>query len=311
MCQLSIVVITLNEEERISMCLESLIQEAENINSEIILVDSMSDDNTIEIAKEYPVEVYQIKKEKYRSPAMGRAVGQNVAAGDNILFVDGDIVVSQGWLPEALDYLREKSNLAGITGPLNTDTGLDKPHQVERVSGVMLFDANKLGAVGGFDPSIKGAEDHELSYRLTNYGYNLIELPYSVGYHPRRDYVKKPLRRLKRGYYLGTGQILRKHINNPTVMKNHIMDQNKDIASVLWIFSGLLTIIFQRKSLQVLWASISFIVLLVLSKKKGTIKTMMYPIDATIKFVNSIYGFIVHKNSEEEFRIGEKYDKVN
>ena len=48
--QISAVIITFNEEENIASCIESI----EDVCDEIIVVDSLSTDKTIEIAKRYP-----------------------------------------------------------------------------------------------------------------------------------------------------------------------------------------------------------------------------------------------------------------
>ncbi len=54
MRQLSVIVITKNEEDRIGRCLDSV----KNIASEIIVFDSGSTDNTVEIAREYTSHVF-------------------------------------------------------------------------------------------------------------------------------------------------------------------------------------------------------------------------------------------------------------
>src|SRR5208282_1760713 len=51
----SVIILTFNEEMNIRACLES----AKDLTDEIFIVDSFSTDRTLEIAREYPIMVYQ------------------------------------------------------------------------------------------------------------------------------------------------------------------------------------------------------------------------------------------------------------
>ena len=59
MIQLSVVIITYNEERNIARCLDSI----KEIADEIIVVDSYSIDKTVEICKSYSAKVFQHKFE--------------------------------------------------------------------------------------------------------------------------------------------------------------------------------------------------------------------------------------------------------
>jgi glycosyltransferase involved in cell wall biosynthesis len=69
---------------------------------EVIIVDDCSSDNTVKIAKEYPVRVVQL--ETNSGPAKARNRGVKEAKGDIIFFLDADVIVMDGTVKEAKDY---------------------------------------------------------------------------------------------------------------------------------------------------------------------------------------------------------------
>ncbi|MBF0550991.1 MAG: glycosyltransferase family 2 protein [Deltaproteobacteria bacterium] len=79
---LSVNVITLNEEKHISACLESL-----SFADEIVVVDGGSQDKTVELARQYPVKIYENPW-----PGFGpqRRLAMDKSTGDWILWVDSD-----------------------------------------------------------------------------------------------------------------------------------------------------------------------------------------------------------------------------
>lgn len=88
MAQISAVVLTKNEEDRITKCLQSL-----DWVDEIIVFDSGSTDQTCEIAKKFNAKVFV----DYGWEGFGRQreLAQEKAAGDWILMVDADEQVSE------------------------------------------------------------------------------------------------------------------------------------------------------------------------------------------------------------------------
>ena len=85
--KLSVVVITLNEEDSIQQCLESV----KDLADEIIVVDSGSTDHTIEIAKKFGAKVYHRGFDNY---AAQKNYAAEKATSDWILSLDADEAVS-------------------------------------------------------------------------------------------------------------------------------------------------------------------------------------------------------------------------
>ncbi|RMF59257.1 MAG: glycosyltransferase family 2 protein, partial [Calditrichaeota bacterium] len=87
MSGISAVIITLNEEKNISRCLESVTKVAD----EIIIIDSFSEDRTVEISKSYSARVEQVEWKGY---AKTKNYGNSLATNDYILSIDADEVIS-------------------------------------------------------------------------------------------------------------------------------------------------------------------------------------------------------------------------
>ncbi|WP_153445918.1 glycosyltransferase family 2 protein [Vibrio algicola] len=89
------VVITLNESKNIRECIESLQQ----VCSEIIIVDSESADNTVQLAQDLGAKVIQ---QPYLGDGIQKNVGLDYASNDWILSLDAD----ERLTPEAVDTIQ-------------------------------------------------------------------------------------------------------------------------------------------------------------------------------------------------------------
>jgi len=118
--KVSAVIPTYNEEKYIARCIEGLLNQT-HPPDEIIIIDDLSTDRTVEIAAQYPVDIYQPEGERIKSIAVSRAIGTYLAKNDLILSTDGDTVLAPEWIEMALEYLRSDEVLA-VTGriePIN------------------------------------------------------------------------------------------------------------------------------------------------------------------------------------------------
>ena len=97
MTELSVVLISKNQEWNIARLVESVLRETDALPSrEIVLVDSASTDRTTEIAARYPIAVLKLCPEQRLTAAAGRYVGYKRTTGDLVLFLDGDMELVRG-----------------------------------------------------------------------------------------------------------------------------------------------------------------------------------------------------------------------
>ena len=92
--ELSIIIPTLNEEKYIKSTLESLKYQT-SMYDEILIVDSFSEDKTVEISKSYGAKVCQIPRSGI-GPA--KTYGATKASNNILAFLDADRVPSKDWV---------------------------------------------------------------------------------------------------------------------------------------------------------------------------------------------------------------------
>jgi glycosyltransferase involved in cell wall biosynthesis len=222
---LSVVIVARNEERNIVRCIESVLANTQVIpETEILLADSASTDRTVEIASRYPINIISLKPEWPLSPSAGRFSGVNNVSGEYVLIIDGDMELLEGWIEKALEFMRANPNVASVMGKhfdmWGTSEGLmgdvrrnswlgDKACKVKFVFGSSLFRRDLLLAVGNFHPFLHAEEEAEVSYRLTQKGYELYFLPYDSICHysiPRKSF-QETMRRIRNNLYRGMGDM--------------------------------------------------------------------------------------------------------
>jgi (heptosyl)LPS beta-1,4-glucosyltransferase len=104
MAEISVVVLTRNEEKNIGPCLETL-QWAD----ELVVLDSFSDDATVEIAQDMGAEIHQRRFVNYPSQ---RNTGLQLASKEWVFFVDAD----ERATPELAEEIRRATDKAGFAG---------------------------------------------------------------------------------------------------------------------------------------------------------------------------------------------------
>lgn len=251
--ELSVVVVTYNEADRIEACLDSVVESCRQFDHvEVVLVDSRSTDETVELAADYPVRIYRLPQSVERTPGGGRYVGTQVTEGDHILFVDGDMIVEPSWVGAAMDRLTDEPELAGVDGHLN-ESDATEARRVESLRGVVLYDRDALSSVGGFDPYLNALEDIELGFRFDDAGYRLVRLPSVAATHPFGDGVTELRRRWQGGYFYGRGQVLRKWHRSPRMVARTLYYSRLHGVIGSWILTGLAAALVAGLAAALVW----------------------------------------------------------
>jgi len=190
---ISIVVPTYCEEENIERCLKSIRrQKCQEIEKEIIVVDSNSQDNTKIIARRFADKVLNLKE---RGVSKARNAGARKARGRILLFVDADTVLDSRFVGRISEDF-EDSNVVCVSGAL---AGLERLGIIDNLFKFFHYSiVNKIAAltaklgfplfptvccacrknifhrVGGFDESLAIAEDLVFSLKMGKVGKCLV-----------------------------------------------------------------------------------------------------------------------------------------
>ena len=122
-CFVSIIMKNLNEEKRIRTAIESILNQSIIVNYpeffEIILVDGGSEDASIDIAHEYPINVVVTRKGVLHQ----KNVGIQRAKGDIIIFADSDSIYPQYWVAKIIDAFNKDPGVVMVRTPFIFEEG--------------------------------------------------------------------------------------------------------------------------------------------------------------------------------------------
>lgn len=231
---LAAVIICRNEERWIESTVRSVLAAVSPFpETEIVIVDSCSEDETVERARRQGARVLILRSTAPRSPALGRLVGERATRSRYVFFVDGDTEVEAAWLEAAVAYLDARPGVAGVAGKLREiyfegqrvvgevpDCFHSGPRaeEVDQLGGNALYRRAALEAVGSFNPYVVSYEEAELAERLRLAGYTVVRLPIRLGTHRtgRPGSLAELRRRRRENLIKGYGQALRLGLRNGT-----------------------------------------------------------------------------------------------
>lgn len=321
---LSVVIVARNEERKISRCIESILVNTRVIpETEILLVDSASTDKTIEIAGRYPINIVQLCPNWQLSPSAGRFTGVNNVSGEFVMTIDGDMELLAGWVEKAISFLQSNQNVAAVVARhydvyYLQDGSLSEPcislsssgkifiQKVPYIFGSSIFRRSYLCEAGNFHPFLRAEEEAEVSYRLTQKGYELYFLPYDSIRHysiPWRSF-QETMRRIRKNFWRGMGDMFSWCLRHGQYM---ILWQRFKvyfffIFSLLMALGGLALFVITRKLIGVVLAFIPiwFWLLLVL-KKRGISEGTLSFVNVTILSLNLLSGLFRNIRSIKEY----------
>jgi glycosyltransferase involved in cell wall biosynthesis len=252
---LAAVVICRNEERWIETCLRSVLQAVDPFpGSEVVVVDSCSQDGTVALARRFPVRVIELRPDAPRSAALGRLVGERVTHSRYVLFVDGDTEIRGDWLRAAVAHLESHPRVAGVAGKLHEvyfegeravgehpdifGVGTE-PEETHQLGGNALYRRAALDEVGSFNPFVVSYEEAELAERLRRAGHSVVLLPVVLGTHRTepRGTLADLQRRRRENLIKGYGQALRLGLRNGT-FGAHARDMARYLQFIAFVGLG-------------------------------------------------------------------------
>ncbi|PCH94407.1 MAG: glycosyl transferase [Rhodobacteraceae bacterium] len=193
----ALVIIGRNEGARLVACLASV----QGRFSQIVYVDSGSNDDSVAQAKAAGVIVHELDADMPFTAARARSAGFDVLKSqgplpDFVQFIDGDCVLRQGWIDQALRAMQDNPKLGIVTGwrsEIHKDASIYNAlcdFEWHRPAGViaacggdMLVRSTAFEQVGGFNAYVIAAEDDEFCVRVGNAGWELERLPVEMTRH--------------------------------------------------------------------------------------------------------------------------------
>lgn len=114
---ISVIIPTRNEEDVIEDCLSAVFDQSLK-PMEVIVVDGLSTDNTVNIASRFPVKI--LKESEPTSLPNARNIGVENSQSDVVFIMDADIILHKDCIRTALQYFRDPQVIGVIPSEQNT-----------------------------------------------------------------------------------------------------------------------------------------------------------------------------------------------
>lgn len=212
--EVSIVITTKDSGKTLESLLESIKKQTFK-NIEVLVIDNHSSDETVQIAKRYTNLVFQKGPER----SAQRNFGASKATGQNLLFLDSDMILTKNVVFDCVNLMNRSDDLAGLIIPEKSiGRGLwAKAKILERDInfGENYFEAARFFRKeiflkeGGYDEMLTGPEDWDLPKNIAKthrIGRIKSFIEHNEGHLQLSDLIKK-----KYYYGLSAHKYLTKH----------------------------------------------------------------------------------------------------
>jgi succinoglycan biosynthesis protein ExoA len=310
--ELTVIVPIRNEQNHIGNLLDDLVRQTlDQSKFEIIIVDGISEDNTLKIVKSYMDKLPNLSIEmnpKHKSgPA--RNVGVNASIGKWVLFVDGHChIPSENMLQSVWEAFTGGAKCISRPQPL-ISTGPGRATAIARTcllghdKGSMIYsfadmECNPASAgcgyekelfltLGGVDEKFDAAEDMEFNVRVSESGINACHHPdFTLEYYPRQ--TNKSLFRQLYRYGYGRALITRKNRKYFSILSILLALFSVALIVLPFISLTLWTV------MTLVWISVCGIDAITASKNKiwpsVLLKLMIIHISTGVGFLSGLFG---------------------
>ncbi len=203
----TVIVLAFNNGERLTLpCVDSILANTDPDLYDLLVFDNGSTDKTCDLIRAKHVDVARLEEN------VGFSVGNNIAAtfaqGENLVFLNNDIVAHPGWLEPMLAALEQpgvgmvgskllypdgRIQHAGVHFESNPNGALyglhyqseQPPGPVHAVTAAcMAMRADLFHQLDGFDPAYRlGNEDVDLAFKVRDAGWTIWYEPASLLTH--------------------------------------------------------------------------------------------------------------------------------
>jgi glycosyltransferase involved in cell wall biosynthesis len=313
MTDIAVVLIAKNQAWNIGRLVESVLQETSRVGAaEVVLVDSASTDATVECARRYPIGILRLHPTRQLTPAAGRYIGYTHTDGEVVLFLDGDMELYPGWLTQALLLLRDRPEVAVVTGtlidlppsaesPAAPQPAEDGPYPMSEIAscgGAALYRRSVLERVGSFNPFLHSDEEPELCIRIRHQGSQVVRIEHPIAYHYSlpSEAFSTLVGRWRRNLYLGAGQNIR-YLLGTELLWPYVRERGFGIVPALAGLAGLMTLARATRTRDWRWPQLYLVLLLALlggdAYRKRSVRRMAHSLLHRLFIVDgTIRGFL-------------------
>ncbi len=276
---LAFIVVARNEADVIARCL-SVLEERVFREAEIVLVDSLSVDETGSIMREFAGKHSNaciVSPQICPNAAAARNAGFAASTKKFVIFVDGDVSMRVEFVLRALDELQRRS-AGAVTGILEDVIYESRPRCAEvrrkrrttpperretlTLGGIFAARREVINRVGLFDERLYVNEDIDYGFRIAA-NFKIIELPVIMGEHHTLAHAARPISHLMSGRTADQGMVLRKNILTPGVLREWIKTRKSYVAGML-VSAGFLLLLFFSLLIRPIWSYLVYFVGMVL-----------------------------------------------
>lgn len=201
----SVIVTTKNEKKDISRLLVS-VKKQTYTPIEIIVVDNNSTDGTQEIAMQFTKKVYECGPER----SAQRNFGIKKSSGKFVMFLDADMELPTKVVEDCVDVVSKDKKIGAVIIPELSvaHTFWEKVKAFERsfyaeggdnaIEAARFFQKEAYVKAGGYDESITGPEDWDLSETVKDLGYKIHRIELRILHYEK---INSPVSLAKKKFY--------------------------------------------------------------------------------------------------------------
>ncbi len=157
----------------------------QNVDTEIIVIDDGSSDNTYEIAKNLGCTVLQ--HEKSRGQVVAKNTGLKYATGDFIMFCDHDDILNDNAIITMLKEFEKDPNIDVVNAKIQDFISPDAKNQNQTIkpapyygclAGSMLIKRKVFDKIGLFDESVQAGEIIALMNKFKDFNITIQKVDF-------------------------------------------------------------------------------------------------------------------------------------
>jgi len=183
------VIIGVNCANTLAACIESVCNcNYPSADMNVWYVDGGSTDGSINIAGRFEAVNIIALTPSHPTPGLGRNAGWRAGTAEFVQFLDSDTVLDPNWLTEAVQAITQDKvgAVRGNRSERHPDATMFNwiadlewnapPGKCDDFGGDVMIRRDLLKAVDGYNEELVGGEDPELSRRIRDLGWNIVQL---------------------------------------------------------------------------------------------------------------------------------------